>query len=450
MPPLQATMTEGHVPTQLRTLALPMVWGLMATMSFNVVDTYFVAQLGNTELAAMSFTFPVVMVLTSIGIGLGAGTSSAVARLLGAGKAPSAQRLATDAVTLTLLISISVCVLGWFTIDPLFSLLGAPRELIPYIHQYMSIWYFSAPCLLVPMVALASLRAMGMSQIQGVLMSVAALFNAVLDPLLIFGLLGFPELGIAGAAWATLITRALTLLAALYILKVRVGLLGSLRAPLAVVISSWRSIIHVGLPAMASNIIIPLASGVVVIMVASFGTDAVAGLGVAVRIEPLALIAFYALSGVVGPFFGQNDGAGQHHRMHEALRAITVFCVVFGALLTMLMWLCGAFIAGLFSEHQAVLEVAVLYLAIVPLSYGVYGLVMSVNAAFNGLGLPWPAMVLSASRVLVVFIPLALLFKQFWGLSGIFIATAATNAIVGAWAYMWLRSQIAQAPKGAG
>ncbi|MDO6746940.1 MATE family efflux transporter [Gilvimarinus sp. 1_MG-2023] len=442
MPPLQATMTEGHVPTQLRTLALPMVWGLMATMSFNVVDTYFVAQLGNSQLAAMSFTFPVVMVLTSIGIGLGAGTSSAVARLLGAGNASSAQRLATDAVTLTLLIAVSVCVLGWFTIDPLFTLLGAPPELIPLIHQYMSIWYFSAPCLLVPMVALASLRAMGMSQIQGTLMSVAALFNAALDPLLIFGLWGFPELGIAGAAWATLITRALTLVFALYILKARVGLLGPLRAPIAVIASSWRTIIHVGLPAMASNIIIPLASGVVVIMVASFGTDAVAGLGVAVRIEPLALIAFYALSGVVGPFFGQNDGAGKHHRMYEALTIITLFCLGFGALLTGLMWLFGAQLAELFSEHRAVLEVAVLYLAIVPLSYGLYGLTMSVNAAFNGLGAPWPAMMLSASRVLLVYLPLMLLLKSTWGLTGIFIATAVTNAIVGVWAYFWLRSRI--------
>lgn len=435
-------MTDGHVPAQLRTLALPMVWGLMATMSFNVVDTYFVAQLGSRQLAAMSFTFPVVMVLTSIGIGLGAGTSSAVARLLGSGKASSAQRLATDAVSLTLLISVSVCVLGWFTIDPLFTLLGAPRDLIPLIHQYMSIWYFSAPCLLVPMVALASLRAMGMSQIQGTLMSIAALFNAVLDPLLIFGLCGLPELGIAGAAWATLITRALTLCAALYVLKVRVGLLGSLWAPVPVIGQSWRTIIHVGLPAMASNIIIPLASGVVVIMVASFGTDAVAGLGVAVRIEPLALIAFYALSGVVGPFFGQNGSAGEHQRMREALKVVTVFCLGFGAFLALIMWLFGAHIAGLFSEHGAVLDVAVLYLAIVPFSYGLYGLVMSVNAAFNGLGAPWPAMLLSVSRVLLVFLPLALLLKSVWGLTGLFMASAITNTLVGIWAYFWLRTQI--------
>lgn len=442
MPPLQATMTEGRVSAQLRALALPMVWGLLATMSFNVVDTFFVAQLGNTHLAAMSFTFPVVMVLTSIGIGLGAGTSSTVARSVGAGAADDARRLATDAVTLTLLLSVSVCAAGWFTINPLFTLLGAPAELLPLIHQYMSIWYFSAPCLLVPMVALASLRAMGMSQVQGTLMSGAALFNALLDPILIFGLWGFPRLELAGAAWATLITRGLTLLIALYILRARVGLLTTPFAPWGAIAQSWRSIAHVGLPAMAANIIIPLASGIVVMMVARYGTDAVAGMGIAVRVEPLALIAFYALSGVVGPFFGQNHSAGIRSRLVKAHKVLSVFCLGFGALLALLLWVLGGPIAGLFTEHTDVVAVAVLYLSIVPFSYGAYGLVMSVNAAFNGLGKPWPAMLLSASRVLLVFLPLAWLLQLAWGLNGLFIATAITNVVVGSWAWWWLRAQL--------
>lgn len=442
MPPLHATMTEGRVSAQLRALALPMVWGLLATMSFNVVDTFFVAQLGNKPLAAMSFTFPVVMVLTSIGIGLGAGTSSAVARSVGAGEAHQAQRLATDAVTLTLLISVTVCAIGWFTINPLFTLLGASADLLPFIHQYMSIWYFSAPCLLVPMVALASLRAMGLSRIQGSLMGAAAVFNALLDPLLIFGLWGFPRLELAGAAWATLITRGLTLLVALYILRARVGLLTSPFATRRAIAESWRSIVHVGLPAMASNIIIPLASGIVVMMVARYGTDAVAGMGIAVRIEPLALIAFYALSGVVGPFFGQNHSAGLTHRLVQAQKVLTVFCLGFGALLALILWLFGGPIVQLFTDHAEVAAVAMLYLSIVPFSYGAYGLVMSVNAAFNGLGTPWPAMLLSASRVLVVFLPLAWALQQMWGLNGIFAASALTNMLVGGWAWWWLRTRV--------
>jgi len=220
--PLTATLTEGSVAGQLRTLAIPMVWGLLATMSFNVVDTFYVAQLGNQPLAAMSFTFPIVMIITSLGIGLGAGSSSAISRAIGEGDASYARRLATDAISLTFLVSASMCLLGWLLMDPLFSLLGATPDLLPLIRDYMSIWFISAPFLMVPMVCLSALRALGMSHIQGYLMSAAALFNAALDPLLIFGLWGFPALELQGAALATLVTRILTFLVAFYILAVRV------------------------------------------------------------------------------------------------------------------------------------------------------------------------------------------------------------------------------------
>lgn len=441
---LQATLTEGPVARQLRTMAVPMVWGLMATMSFNVVDTFFVAKLGSAPLAAMSFTFPVIMVLTALGIGLGAGTSSAVARAIGEGDSQRAKRLATDATTLTLLISIAVSLAGWFTIEPLFLALGATPELTPLIREYMEIWYISAPCLLVPMVSLAALRAMGMSRVQGYLMSCAALFNALLDPILIFGLLGAPALGLQGAALATLITRGIMMLVALYILRFRVGILINPFVGWLQLRRSWVSVIEVGIPAMAANVIVPIASGIVLIMVAGYGTAAVAGLGIAVRLEPLALIVFYALSGVVGPFFGQNLGAVRYARLQEAQRVLTLFSVIFGVMLAAVLWVFGGVIAGLFSDDPEILSVAIRYLAIVPFSYGAYGIVMSVNAAFNGLGRPWPAMAISAGRVLYIFLPLAFVGQWLWQLSGLFVASALANLTVGLWAWCWLRRHIAQ------
>ncbi len=439
---ISATLIDGRVAQQLRTLALPMVWGLLATMSFNVVDTFFVAQLGSEYLAAMSFTFPVVMVLTSLGIGLSAGTSSVVARQIGEGNAQQARRLATDSVTFTLLISFSVSLVGWLTIEPLFTLLGATPELLPLIREYMSIWYFSAPCLLVPMVSLAALRAMGMSHVQGYIMGFAALLNVVLDPILIFGLLGVPALGLKGAAIATLITRALMLAVSIYILKWRVGMLVSPWVSWQKLKQSWVMVAHVGVPAMAANVIIPLASAVVVILVAGYGTDAVAGFGVAVRIEPVVLIVFYALSGVIGPFFGQNFGAKKMHRLQEALWILTTFCLGLGLLLALLLFFLGAWVASLFSDHPQIIYVAVSYLSVVPISYGAYGIVMSATAAFNGLGTPWPAMTLSLSRVLLIYLPLALVLQRLFELKGIFIASAVTNMLVGMWAWWWLRLRV--------
>ena len=439
---LPATLIEGKVSAQLTSLALPLVWGLMATMSLNAVEALFIAHLGREELAAFTFTFPVILVLTSLAIGMGAGTSSAVARAIGEGDARKARRLATDAMSLTLLISVSVCLLGWLTLEPLFRLLGASDALIPHIRAYMSIWYFSAPCLMVPMVCLSALRAMGMSQVQGYLMSGAALLNVILDPLLIFGLYGFPALGLQGAALATLITRALMLVIALYILQARVHMLVNPFAGWAQVRHSWLAIIEVGLPAMVANVIIPFASAIVLAMVAGYGTDAVAAMGIAMRIEPLALIVFYALSGVVGPFFGQNLGAGKPARLQEALRVLTGFCLGFGLLVALILALFGGQIAALFGGHAEVAAITLSYLLIVPISYGAYGLVMSVNAAFNGMGRPWPAMLLSAGRVLYIYLPLAWAGQWLWGIQGLFVATALANLLLGLWAWCWLKRHI--------
>lgn len=437
--PLRATLTQGSVAGHLRAMALPMVWGLLATMSFNAVDTFFVAQLGSDPLAAMAFTFPVIMVVSSIAIGLGAGASSAVARATGAGEEDQVRRLVTDAVSLAALVSIVLSVIGWFTIDPLFRALGAPPELLPLIGDYMRIWYLSAPFLIVPMITLSTLRALGYAQIQGSLMVAAALLNALLDPLLIFGLWGFPRLEIEGAALASLITRVLTLIVAFVVLQRRFGVLVNPFASWPLLRRSWAELFHVGLPAIASNLIIPVASGIIIKMVATYGIAAVAAVGITARIEPIALIVFYALSGVVGPFSGQNKGAGNYDRVFETLRVIILFSLSFGLLLAVVLHFAGVHVARAFNDSSEVLAVVKLYMAIVPISYGAYGLVMSINAMFNGLGFPFPGLVISFLRVMGVFLPLAWLGMWLWDLQGLFAATAIANCLVAFIAVLWLR-----------
>ncbi|MFC6634601.1 MATE family efflux transporter [Microbulbifer taiwanensis] len=424
----------------LRRLALPMVWGILATMSFNVVDTYFVAQLGSAPLAAMSFTFPVVMVINSFAIGLGAGTSSAVARAYGAGDLERVRRLVTDASLLALLVALAISAVGLATVEPLFKLLGAPAEMLPLIADYMVPWYLGAVFAVVPMVALSSLRAIGNSALTGRIMVAVAFFNLILDPLLIFGLLGFPRLELQGAALSTVIARGLSFFAALYFLVRKEQLMAPPR--LSTLLDSWRTVLAVGLPAVATNVIIPMAGGVVVALVAVHGANAVAGLGVAMRIEPMALIVFYALSSVVGPFMGQNSGAGKTERMRETVSVLARFCIGFGAALALLLYLVGEPLVGLFSDSPEVLAVAVAYLTLVPFSYAGYGFVMSANAAFNGLGRPLPATMISFLRVLGIYLPLAWLGNQLWGITGLFAATAAANLLLGALAWWWLRRDI--------
>jgi len=160
------------------------------------------------------------------------------------------------------------------------------------------------------------------------------------------------------------------------------------------------------------------------------------------RIEPMFLIPFYALSAVSSPFFGQNFGSGKFDRLLEARRVATRFCIGFGLALAVVLIAFARPLTGLFTESEAIQQVAVQYLWIVSISYGAYGLVMSTNASFNGMGKPIPGVIISACRVIVVFLPLAFLGRWLFELPGLFGASALANLAMGTVAYIWLGRQM--------
>ncbi len=442
-------LTEGAVGRHLVTMTVPMIWGILAFMTFNLADTYFVGQLGVRELAALSFTFPVVMVLISLAIGLGAGTSSVVARAIGEGDRRRVRRLTTDSLIFSFLLVAVLSTLGVLTIEPLFRLLGAGEEHLPLIADYMRIWYIGIVFLVVPMVGMSAIRATGDAKLPGLVMIGAALANIVLDPLLIFGLFGLPRLEIEGAAIASVISRAGTFVIALAVLHVRLKMLSFARPRPRLLLASWRRILHVGLPAAGTNMIIPVANGVVIALIAGFGADAVAGYGVATRIEAMTLVVFYAMSSIIGPFVGQNLGAGKFERIARAMRLSALFCLGFGAVTAVLLGFAGEALARLFNADETVVATAGSYLLIVPMSYGAAGIVMVASAAFNGLGQPLPAVVVSLIRMLLLYLPAALLGARLFGLPGIFAAACLANLLSGLLAYLWNRRRCKAPPPAA-
>lgn len=436
-----APLSEGPIARALYGMAMPMAGGILATMSFNIVDTFFVAGLGDEALAALSFTFPVAMMAISLSIGLGAGTSSVVAKAAGRSDQHAVRVLTTDALTLTLLLSLVFSVVGYLSIDPFFRALGASEAILPLIRDYMVWWYLGITLLLGPMVGLASMRALGNTKLQAKLMIGIALANVALDPLLIYGWWIFPRLEIQGAAIASLIVRVVSMVVTMYVLQVKMRLLVNPFAP-SRIWRSWQQILHVGIPAMATNMIIPVSGSVLIALVAANGADAVAGFGVATRVESMALILFYALSSVIGPFCGQNLGAGKIQRLHDSQRISAQFCVAAGLVISILLALFGKWIAAIFSDDAAVIATTYQYLLIVPISYCAYGVVMVVNASFNGLGKPLPGVAISAARVIIILLPLAWMGNQLLGVWGIFVAIALSNVIVGVGAYAWVHRAI--------
>jgi putative MATE family efflux protein len=433
----RATLTEGPVSRALAGLAVPMGFGIVFILAVNLVDTYFVAQLGTVELAAMSFTFPVVGVVMSIAMGLGIGTMSAISRAVGAGDGTATSRLTTHGILLSIGVVTVVALLGLATQGLLFRALGASDEVLPLLSRYMTIWYLGAGFLVVPMVANSVLRALGDARSPMVIMLIAAFANGILDPLLIFGAGPVPAMGLEGAAVATVISRAIALLATLYLLGVRRRLL-ELRPPVpAELLASTRRILSVGAPAVVTNVLTPVATAVLTAVIATQGTAAVAAYGVGSRIEGLAMIAPIAVGASLTPFIGQNWGAHRPERAGQAIRMSNAFGLAWGLGAWLLLAVGGSAVGRVFTEDPEVLALLGLYLWIVPFSWGFSGVVNVVSAAFNAIDRARRATVLSVARSLLLAVPLALLGGALGGVAGVFVGMALANVLTAALAAWW-------------
>ncbi len=446
----KANLTDGPIGKALYQMTLPMIAGMLAMMIFNIVDTYFVARLGSIPLAAMGFTFPVVFTVGHVALGIGIGASSVIARKIGEGDGEQVQRITTDSILLSFIVVLVTAILGFFTIEPLFRLMGASQETTGYIIGYMRIWYAGVIFVVVPMVGNHAMRAGGDTLLPGIIMGIGSVLNMILDPLLIFGYAGLPAMGIRGAALATVISRATTLALALWFLYAKKKMITFRPVPVSKIIRSWLAILHVALPSALSMMVPTVCLGILTWMVSGFGQKAVAGFGVAGRVEGLALVLFIALSTVFGPFIGQNYGALKISRIRKGLTKVMNFSLGWGTFQAIILFMLAEPIAGLFDKDPQVMRVAVLYLKIVPLTYAFVSIVFLISSAFNALGHPVPAIWLMLIRLVALHLPLAWIARDRFGLAG-FLSVHYLSGIVSAviaiqWLRSWLKkSQIAVA-----
>ncbi len=434
--------------TSLLGLAMPMMIGIAAVLLFNIVDTFWVGQLGPIELAAMGFTFPVAMVVTNLTIGLSIGATAMIARAIGEGREDKVRQLTTDALILALMVVLTVSLGGLFTIDPLFRALGADEQTLPFIRRYMTPWYLGVGLLVIPMLGNGAIRATGDTKTPSIVMVVAGLVNAVIDPLLIFGAGPIPAMGLEGAAWATVLSWLVSMAGMVYLLHWREHMITLERPRLARVMESWRAMLHVGLPAAGTNLLTPLAAGAVTRIVAGHGPHAVAAFGVGTRIEGLSMIGVFALTAAITPFVGQNLGAGNGERLKGALTFVAKASLVWGGACAALLFLVAPLIARIFNDDAEVVAMTETYLRVVPISYAPYGLALLVASLFNAMDMPVKATVLAALRLVVLAVPLAWLGSVLFDLTGVFLGIVAANGIMGVVAGLYARREIWAVARG--
>lgn len=444
----QKNLSEGNIRSQLFQLAWPMLFGMMGMVVFNLVDTYFVSKLGVQQLAAMSFSFPVVMFLNSLAIGIGIGTSSLIARNIIKSERHEVKMMASRSLLLGLIVVMFFVAVGLLTLRPAFSAMGAENEVLAYVQDYMRIWYMGVPFVVIPMIGNNIVRGTGDTLTPGIIMIVIALFNVVLDPLFIFGIGPFPEMGIKGAAVATVISRGMGLIAILYVLIKRTGLLSFSLGSLKAIFATWKNVLFIAGPASLSMLITPISVGFITKILASYGKEAVAAFGVATRIEMLALMVVISLGSVLIIFVGQNLSQHKFQRIREALKLSMRFSMIWGVLVFILLFIFGENIASLFSDDPKVITFVKTYFYIIGASYGFQGLVILSTSSFNGINKPYPSALFSVIRMLVLYVPLAWLGSELFGIKGVFWAGFVANVAVGTFAFYYLFKTVNKLEKG--
>jgi putative MATE family efflux protein len=428
---------EGPVGKTLLGMAAPMVLGIASIMLFQAVDALFVGRLGVLPLAAMSYTFPVTMVVVSVAIGMGIGATAVISRAIGGGDEAEVRRLTTDALMLSVALVTVLSLAGLGSIRWLFPLLGASDVEVDLIEQYMVPWYLAVGFLVIPIVGNGAIRATGDTRSPTWIMLVSGGVNLVLDPFLIFGLGPFPRLELQGAAIATGISWVTTFVAALWILHRRERMLDlSVPAPRDV-LRSWYRIARIAFPSAGTNVLVPMSAAILTRMVSEHGPDAVAAFGVGTRVESLSMVGVFALSMAATPFFGQNYGAKHFARIREGTGFVAKASLAWGVFVAAALALVAAPLSSLFNTEIAVVERSSLFLTIVPWSYGSLGIAMLYNSLFNALDSPMRATTVVVVRLFVLAVPLAAIGSWVGGLTGLFWGMAVANALIGAYAW-WM------------
>jgi putative MATE family efflux protein len=423
-------IVSGPVGRVLYNLTLPMVIGIVAVFFFNLVDTFFISLLGTQSLAAVSFTMPIAMVVMNLAIGLSIASSALIARATGARDNTLAQQYVVAGLLLTLALSALMLVFGLVFNDELFLLLGAEEKLLPLIWQYMKFWWPGVVVMMLMIVINSSMRAVGNTKLPSMMMLGSAVLNAILDPILIFGIGPIEGMGIAGAALASTLCWLIVVIVMIYSLA-KIDLLHWGALTLKGLLSIWQRLISLGIPAIITNVLVPVASAFLLVMIAPMGEQAVAAFGVGARIEPFAIVAILALTSTIPVFVGQNFAAGQYERVWQALSIAVRFILAWQIAVWLVLWAMSPFLATIFSQDPIVIDQIVSYLMIMPVGYAGMGIVLCANSALNALQKTSVSMLLNLVRLSIFYVPLAWIGAYFYGFEGLLFGASLGNLIAG-------------------
>ena len=424
-------LTTGSIPRHLIAFSLPMLAGSALQTAYSFVNAIWVGQfLGKTALAAVTVSFPVVFVMIALGAGLTLATNILISQHYGARDLPAVRRVVASSTALMGVLALALTFVGELLTPHILRAMDTPPDVLPLAAQYMRIFLLSLPLGFGLFLTRSMLQGVGDSTTPLYFQAAALGLNTVLDPLLMFGWLGLPALGLNGTAWATVIAQGLALAALVAMLRRRRNLVApTLERGLLDWSTAWTTI-RIGIPSAVQQSLISIGMVFVTGIINGYGADATAAFGAASRVDQLAFMPALTLSMAISTLAGQNIGAGRQHRVREVFwwgcalsGGITLICSVLVVALPRTM-------LRIFTNDATVIALGAHYLRIVGACYLFFAVMFVSNGIINGSGRTLVTTLISLVSLWVVRVPTAWwLSRRLGSIDGVWYAIAASFGV---------------------
>lgn len=418
-------LKEENIDKSLFKLGIPMVVSLLVAALYNVVDTYFVSGLGKEAVAAVSVAFPIQLIFLGIGLTFGAGAGSYISRLLGENNKKEASIVATVALISSAILGIITAIVLFCYLEGVLKFMGAIPSIMEISKSYTGIFIVGGILGSINVTLGNLVVAQGAAKISLKAMLLGSISNMVLDPIFIFGL----NLGVRGAAIATLIARVITSLMYLIYFIGDKNLIEMKLSNFKPTFAIYKEILKIGISMLILQILQTISISKISYAASFYGEEAIAAIGIALRIVTLGTNVVLGYMKGLQPLAGFNYGAKNYERVRGAIKAsikwTNVFCIVW----TLIIYIFSPSILSIFGTDENVLNIAVQALRAGVIMFITFGFQFTYSTLYLSMGKALGGIFLNSLRQGIVFIPIILMLPKFMGLNGVIYAQAISDLI---------------------
>ena len=436
-----AVFESMPVPRAVATLAIPTVLSMLVTVIYNMADTYFVGQTGDpNQVAAVSLTMPIFMVLMAIGNMFGIGGSSYISRLLGEGQKKKVKNVSSFCFYGCIGTGIIMIVVFLLGMDWLLKLIGASQNTFAYAKSYLTYIAIGAPFVIISNAFSNIVRGEGAAKVAMIGMMLGTIVNIILDPIMILSM----GMGVSGAALATIIGNiASTVFYIMYFLRGKSSL--SISPKEFRINGIAKGVLSTGIPATINNILMSLANIMLNNFLVIYGDIPVAAMGVALKANMLVIMLQLGLAMGIQPLVGYNYGSGNYKRMKSVMKFSIGCTFIIGSVLTLIYYFGARQIISMFISDNAVIENGVSMLRALMVSGPVIGILFVFMFTMQAMGKALPSLILSLSRQGVVFLPVLFIANKLFKLDGIIFAQPiadSTSVLISAFIFFIISKRL--------